>query len=89
MRKNLNDLINISWSDGEEGYDPINLNIERFGLNYDFIVANKLSWIDNLITASGKDLADPSHKLPYRATSHIHQMLGEIVVLVIDYPKNI
>lgn len=68
LRKNLFDLINIKWSDDEDGYNPINLEIERFGLNYDFIIANKLSWIDNLITASGNDLADSSHKnhhMPY------------------------
>lgn len=65
LRKNLHDLININWLDGEKGYDPINLNIERFGLNYDFIIDNKLSWINNLITASGKDLASPLHKNHY------------------------
>lgn len=68
LRKNLEDISDIEWSDGQGGYDPEGLKIERFGLNYNFIVANKLSWIDNLITASGKNLADPSHKnhfLPY------------------------
>lgn len=68
LRKNLEDIMNIEWSDGQGGYDPEGLEIKRFGLNYDFIAANELSWIDNLITASGKDLADPSHKnhfLPY------------------------
>jgi hypothetical protein len=64
IRKNLNDLSNnleINWS-------PDNLKIERFGLNYDFIEANNLIWIDNLET-SGKDedgnprhLDDPEHK---------------------------
>lgn len=62
LRKNLSDLRNIIWKDGENGYDPNNLIIDRFGLNYDFIKANKLSWIDNLITGSGKNLADPAHK---------------------------
>ena len=60
--------MHIEWSDSQGGYDPEDLKIERFGLNHDFIVANELSWIDNLITASGKDLADPAHKnhyLPY------------------------
>ena len=68
LRKNLEDISDIEWSDGQYRYNPEYLKIERFGLNYDFIVANELSWIDNLITASGKDLANPSHKnhfLPY------------------------
>lgn len=68
LRKNLEDLIDIEWADGTAGYNPDCLDIKRFGLNYDFIIANKLTWIENLITARGKDLADPSHKnhfLPY------------------------
>jgi len=68
LRKNLEDLIDIEWADGMLGYDPERLKIKRFGLNYDFITANKLTWIENLITARGKNLADPSHKnfhLPY------------------------
>ena len=68
LRKNLEDISDIEWSDNQYGYNPEYLKIERFGLNYDFIIDNKLSWIDNLITASGKDLSSPSHKnhsLPY------------------------
>lgn len=58
---NLNDLRNIRWRDGVGGFDPENLIIDRFGLNYDFIQRNNLTWIDNLITGSGKDLNDPKH----------------------------
>lgn len=68
LRKNLEDISGIEWSDGEIGYDPEGLIVKRFGLNYDFIISNQLSWIENLITASGKNLAEPSHKnhfLPY------------------------
>jgi hypothetical protein len=68
LRKNIEDLKDIVWSDGTEGYDPVNLEIERFGLNYDFIQSNGLTWIDNLITGSGKDLNDAKHpnfNLPY------------------------
>lgn len=61
LRSNLRDLQRIRWMDKEEGYNPSNLVIDRFGLNYDFIEANHLTWIDNLITGSGKNLADPSH----------------------------
>jgi hypothetical protein len=85
MRKNLDDLKNIHWQDGMEGYDPVDLIVERFGLNYKFILANNLTWIDNkedppigipkLITGSGKNLADPHHKnhnMEY-IQSYIHQ----------------
>ncbi len=68
LRKNLDDVKDIVWSDGTEGYDPADLIIERFGLNYEFIKSNGLTWIDNLITGSGKDLNDPKHPnfhLPY------------------------
>jgi len=68
LRKNLEDLSNVYWADGAGGYNPERLEIERFGLNYDFIKANKLTWIENLITARRKNLADPSHPnhhLPY------------------------
>jgi len=62
IRKNLREIKDIEWDDGTDGYDPKNLIIDRFGLNYDYIVQNNLTWIDNLITGSGKNLADPSHK---------------------------
>jgi hypothetical protein len=65
---NLEQIKGIVWDDGTEGYDPQNLIIDRIGLNYDFIVKNRFTWIDNLITSSGKDLASRSHRnhnLPY------------------------
>jgi hypothetical protein len=68
LRSNLAALRVIHWENGTGGYDPAKLIIDRFGLNYDFIIANKLTWIDNLITGSGKNLADPSHPnnhMPY------------------------
>lgn len=68
LRENLEDLADIVWEDGTLGYCPDGLTIDRFGLNFDFIEQNNLTWIDNLITSSKKDLASPSHKnhyLPY------------------------
>jgi len=68
IRKNLYDITDIYWNDGTLGYDPTYLRIERFGLNYDFIEKHQLTWIDNLITGSGKNLASPTHKnyqMPY------------------------
>ena len=68
IRTNLEQVNDVKWSDGELGYDPSNLIIDRIGLNYDFIQQNGYTWIDNLITGSGKNLASPHHpnyKLPY------------------------
>lgn len=68
LRSNLEDIKNVTWRDGQGGYDPQDLIIDRFGLEYDFILKNKLTWIDNLITGSGNNLASPSHpnyNLPY------------------------
>jgi hypothetical protein len=68
IRKNLEDIKDIVWEDGETGYDPEGLTIIRFGLNHDFIEEHKLTWINNLITGSGKNLASSSHKnnaMPY------------------------
>ena len=68
IRNNLIDLMNVKWDDNQEGYDPSNLEVVRFGLNYDFIIENDLTWIDNLITGSKKNLADPghrNHRMPY------------------------
>lgn len=68
IRKNLEQIADIRWDDGTNGYDPANLTIERFGLNYDFIIKNRFTWIDNLITGSNLNLNDPTHKnhkLPY------------------------
>lgn len=62
LRSNLTEIKDIVWSDGTEGYDPTDLIIDRLGLNYDFIEKNNLVWIENLITGSGKNLADKSHK---------------------------
>jgi len=65
---NLDQIKNIEWADGTTGYDPTNLTINRFGLNYDFVTRHGLTWIDNLITGSGKNLASPKHKnfkMPY------------------------
>lgn len=62
LRKNLEDLNEITWEDGTNGYDPQDLIIDRFGLNYDFIIENDFTWIDNLVTGSGKNLASKNHK---------------------------
>jgi hypothetical protein len=68
IKSNLEDVANITWDDGETGWNPENLIIKRFGLNKDFIDKHKLTWIDNLYTGRGKDLGDPkhpNHNMPY------------------------
>lgn len=55
--ENLRDIQDIEWEDGMSGYDPSDLVIDRFCLNYDYIMANNLVWIDNLITGSGGEIA--------------------------------
>jgi len=68
MLDNLEQVKDVVWADGVKGYDPKNLIIERIALNYDFIQQQTYTWIDNLITGSGKNLADPKHRsyhLPY------------------------
>lgn len=57
IQSNLESLKDIVWGDDEEGYDPEGLIIKRFGLEYDFIESNHLTWIDNLFTGSGGELA--------------------------------
>lgn len=74
LRSNLEDLKDIRWSRGAKGYDPEDLIIERFGLDAPFITRYNLSWIDNLITGSGKDLAHPSH--PDNAKKYVQDYLA-------------
>jgi len=69
LHSNLNDLENtVGWS-------PENLHIDRFGLNYGFIRRHRLTWIDNLITGSGGDLADRSH--PDHFKPYVQNYLAE------------
>lgn len=76
IRKNLVDIQNVRWGNGLPGYSPFKLVIERFGLNYDFIEQHQLTWIDNLITGSGLNLASPSHR-NYNM-EYVQQYLREI-----------
>ena len=57
IRKNLADLQTVVWDDDVMGYNPKDLIIHRFGLDANFINKHNLTWIDNLITGSGGELA--------------------------------
>lgn len=62
IKNNLNDMSKAA------GWSPENLIIDRFGLNYDFIMETGLSWVNNLETSSGGRLDDPrhnDHRQPY------------------------
>jgi hypothetical protein len=63
LRSNFEDMSRaVGWS-------PNNLVIDRFGLDYDFIERQGLTWIENLITANGEyplnDRRHPDHHKPY------------------------
>ena len=56
LRSNMEEIEDaVKWS-------PDDLIIKRFGLSYEFIIEQNLTWIDNLETASGYRLDDPRHK---------------------------
>jgi hypothetical protein len=67
----ISEFIHSNFADltGAVGWSPEHLIIERFGLDYDFIVAQALVWIENLETGSGKfplnDPRHPDHFKPY------------------------
>jgi hypothetical protein len=44
------------------GYDPVDLIIDPFGLSYEFIEENHLTWIDNIESGSGRK---PDYKNPF------------------------
>jgi hypothetical protein len=67
IRSNLEDLA------GAVGWQPNNLIIDRFGLNFDFIEAQGLTWIDNLETSSGGRLDSPRH--PDHRKSYVQDYL--------------
>jgi hypothetical protein len=58
LRNNLAEVAEVHFPD----FDLDEVVIERFGLNADFINNNGLTWIEGLITGSGKNLADPKHR---------------------------
>ena len=70
LRSNLEELARaVGWS-------PDNLIIERFGLDYDFIEREQLTWIDNLATSKGEypldDKRHPDHFKDY-VQSYLHK----------------
>jgi hypothetical protein len=52
---------NLAELERAVGWDPVNLTVDRFGLDLDFIETLGLTWIDNLETGGGGRLDDPRH----------------------------
>ena len=65
---NISDFLTPNLADLSDavGWRPDNLTIDRFGLNFDFIEENNLTWIDNLETSSGGRLDNPKHPDHYK-----------------------
>ncbi len=62
------------------GWDPVNLEVDRIGLSYDFIQENGLSWIKGLGTGAKtgiKDMADPRHVCWERNTYHVREYVRD------------
>jgi hypothetical protein len=68
-------ISDIEGLSGATGYSPDGLIVDRFGLNFDFIQAEGLSWSDNLVTSSGEDLASPKH--PDHLKHYVQRYLSE------------
>ena len=65
IKSNLDDIY------GATGWNTDNLIVDRFGLDYDFIIGNNLTWIDNLVTGldskkGTNDLSNPKHPDHYK-----------------------
>jgi hypothetical protein len=76
IRSNLADLSRAV------GWWPEHLIIDRFGLNYDFIEAHGLTWIDNLETSSGERLDDPRH--PDHGKSYVQEYIARYGVRKVE-----
>ena len=64
LRANLEDVLpafKAAYPDHAD-FDLDGVEIERFGLDADFITAQGLTWTEGLITGSGMDLGDPAHR---------------------------
>ena len=56
------DILSCKELQKATGWNPKNLIFDRFGLNLDFIKKQNLTWIDNLLSGSGKK---PNYSKPY------------------------
>lgn len=61
----ISDFLNKNFWDIHRGVDwqPEHLAIDRFGLNFDFVESEHLTWIDNLESGSGRDLSQMDNRI--------------------------
>ena len=84
LRSNLDDVSGaVQWS-------TENLIIDRFGLNFDFIQEHGLSWIENLITGSGRQ-PDRSNPIVHRYIEQFGERKVEAnaIVVIPDLARNL
>jgi hypothetical protein len=78
LKKNLADLLtHAGWLQLVD-----RLTIDRFGLNYDFIIDQDLTWIENLETGSGRSLADPRH--PDHKSAYVQNYIRQFGVRKVE-----
>jgi hypothetical protein len=59
------------------GWNPEGLIVKRIGLDYDFIQNNSLTWVNNLLSGSGKDMSNPNHEFYKKNTYHIQEYIAK------------
>lgn len=71
-------------------WNPQNLVIDRFGLNYEFIEEHGLTWIDNLTTSSGKQ-ADRDNPIVRRYIDQygIRKVEANAIVVIPDAARDL
>ena len=82
---NISNFLHSNFEDMARavGWSPENLIIERFGLDYDFIESEGLTWIDNLITSQGEyPLDHPEH--PDHLKSYVQDYLAKYGVRKVE-----
>ena len=55
--------VEADWIEADyiQGYRPAHVNVHRIGLSEDQIEQQDMAWVNNLITGTGKNLANPAH----------------------------
>jgi hypothetical protein len=62
LKEHYDNLARVYWMDGSKiEWTADSVGVERIGLSREMIESWSLTWIDGLVTGSGKDLGSPSH----------------------------
>jgi hypothetical protein len=81
LHNNLETMIGTRDRRGSRIYF-FDIEIDRFGLNYDFIEEHNLSWVNNLNTSSGMSLDSPRH--PDHNKPYVQNYLAEYGVRKVE-----